>query len=189
MGLKNVFDSSAITSKVTFVTGNKNKVKEAERILGIRLDIADIDIKEIQTMEVEEVVEEKAKEAYSKVGKTVIVEDTGIYLEELNGFPGALIKWLLDSAGNEGICNIIRDNRNAIAKTCICLYDGKEAKTFCGSIKGTIPEKPRGTTNFGWDPVFIPEGHDRTFAEMSQEEKNSMSMRKRALEKLKEFLN
>ena len=172
-----------------FVTSSKDKVKEAENILGFEIDKVQLDIKEIQTIEVEEVVEDKAKRAFAQTKKPVMVEDTGFYIEAWKGFPGALIKWILKTLGSEGLCQALKDNnRVVVAKTCICLYNGKEAKIFNGEIKGTMPEKPKGEGGFGWDSIFQPEGHNKTFAEMTQEEKDSMSMRKIAFSKMKEFL-
>jgi XTP/dITP diphosphohydrolase len=173
-----------------FVTSNENKVKESERILGLEIDKLPLDIKEIQTLEVEEVAEDKAKRAFEQIKKPVAAEDTGFYLEAWNGFPGALIKWVLEALGNEGLCRAFQEtNRTVKVKTCICLYNAREIKTFCGEVKGKIPAKPKGERGFGWDSIFQPDGYEKTFAEMSPEEKDSISMRKLALVKMKEFLD
>ena len=175
--------------RLYFVTSNENKVKEAEDILGFEVEKAPLDIKEIQAIEVEEVVEEKAKKVFAQIKKPVMVEDTGFYIQAWKGFPGALVKWVLKTLGKEGLCQIFKNsNRSVVVKTSICLYNGKEAKIFNGEVKGIIPEKPRGEGGFGWDPIFQPEGYEKTFGEMIQEEKNAMSMRKLALDKVKEFL-
>ncbi|MDP3027672.1 MAG: non-canonical purine NTP pyrophosphatase, partial [Nanoarchaeota archaeon] len=115
---------------------------------------------------------------------------TGLFIEAWNNFPGALIKWLLKTVGNKGICKMMENekNRNVKAKTYFCLYNGKKYEVFAGEIKGKVPSKPKGKTNFSWDPIFIPNNFKKTFAEMSQEEKNAISMRKIALEKLRKFL-
>jgi len=172
-----------------FVTSSKNKVKEAKSILGFEVNKIPLDIDEIQALEVEEVVKDKARKAFEQVKKPVIVEDTGFYIEAWQGFPGALVKWILKTLDNEGLCRAFQEkNRAVVAKTSICLYNGKEAKVFTGKIKGRIPERPKGKSSFGWDPIFQPEGYKKTFAEMTREEKNSISMRKRALSKMKEFI-
>ncbi|MDD5192636.1 MAG: RdgB/HAM1 family non-canonical purine NTP pyrophosphatase [Candidatus Nanoarchaeia archaeon] len=174
---------------IYFITSNENKVKEAEAILNKKLERINLDVEEIQALEVEEVVKHKAKKAYQIIKNTVLVEDTGFYIEAWNNFPGALIKWMLRSLGNKGICKALQDkNRKVTVKTCYCLYDGKKFHIFIGQLKGKMPKKPRGKTNFGWDPIFIPENSKKTFAEMSAEEKNKISMRKLALEKLRKFL-
>ena len=171
-----------------FVTSSEDKVREAESILGVKLKRANLDLKEIQSLSVEEVATDKAKRAFDIIRKPVIVEDTGLYIEALNGFPGALIKWVLKTIGNEGLCKLVGENRKALAKTCICFFDGKKLQSFIGELEGIIAEKPRGERGFGWDPIFIPKGYDKTFAELSEEEKNNISMRKIAFLKLKEFL-
>jgi non-canonical purine NTP pyrophosphatase (RdgB/HAM1 family) len=172
-----------------FVTSNEGKVKEVESILGFKVDKVPLDIKEIQTIEVEEVVEDKAKKAFSQFKKTVMVEDTGFYIQTWKGFPGALIKWVLKTLGREELCEALKNNNREVAvKTSVCLYNGNEVKIFNGEVKGIIPEKPRGGDGFGWDPIFQPEGHKKTFGEMTREEKNAISMRKIALEKAKDFL-
>ena len=173
-----------------FVTSNKNKVREFEGILGMKLEQIEVDLEEIQEIEVERVVEHKALEAYEKTGKPVMVEDTGLYIEAWNGFPGALAKWVGKTIGFENIPNMLTVrtsdvlNMKAYAKTIVGYYDGNHLKFFEGKIKGTIPTEARGESGFGWDQIFIPEGHEKTFAEMSAEEKNAVSMRRLALEKL-----
>lgn len=177
-----------------FVTSNKNKLREFEEILGIKLDQIEIDLEEIQEIEVEKVVEHKALEAYEKVGKPIIVEDTGLYIEAWQGFPGALAKWVGKTIGFEDIpaMLILRTsdvlNMSAYAKTIVGYYDGNRLEFFEGKICGTISEKAKGDSGFGWDPIFIPEGHKKTFAEMTSDEKNAISMRRLALEGLKGFL-
>ena len=135
-------------------------------------------------------VEDKAKEAYKWVKKPVIVEDTGLYIYALNKFPGALIKWLLKSIGNKGICKILNsfNNRSAYAKTVICYYDGKHTRFFIGRINGRIAKKPSKGDKFGWDPIFIPEGYNKTFAELGKDIKNKISMRSKAFKKFVRFL-
>ena len=172
-----------------FVTSNENKLKEARQILGIKIKQLRLDIKEIQSMNVSEVIENKAIKAYESVQKPVIVEDTGLYIKALNGFPGALIKWVLATVGNKGICHMVNGkNREAYAETAVCLFNGQKAILFTGRINGTITSTPIGKTGFGWDQVFRPKGHSLTFAQMGPEEKNKVSMRMIALKKLERYL-
>jgi non-canonical purine NTP pyrophosphatase (RdgB/HAM1 family) len=174
-----------------FVTSNENKLREASAILGRALQRRDLEMREIQSIEVRDVVEEKARAAFAAIGEPVLVEDTGLYIKSLKGFPGALIKWVLGSMGNEGICRLLPpgSDRSAYAETGLCVYDGSELRTFFGRAEGRIADSPRGETNFGWDPIFQPEGYDVTFAEMSADEKNGISMRARAFAKLREYLD
>jgi non-canonical purine NTP pyrophosphatase (RdgB/HAM1 family) len=119
-----------------------------------------------------------------------IVEDTGFYLDCIPGLPGPLIKWFLKTIGREGIYEICKkfDNYKATGVTMIG-YRGKqgEIKFFKGEVKGNVVLE-RGEDGFGWDPVFVPEGEERTFAEMSREEKNEISMRRKAFEELRGYL-
>lgn len=172
-----------------FVTGNHQKLKEFEEILGIKLNHSDLDLDEIQSIEVEEVAEHKARQAYELLKEPVIVEDTGLYFEELNGLPGAFIKFFVKKLTLERIASLIKENRKARAVTCIAYFDGEELKTFIGETKGEVVEGPKGENGFGWDPIFIPEGYERTFAELTDEEKTSRFMRKEAIKKLKDFFD
>jgi non-canonical purine NTP pyrophosphatase (RdgB/HAM1 family) len=172
-----------------FVTGNHQKLKEFEEILEVKLDYLDLDLEEIQSIEVKEVAEHKARQAYEILKEPVIVEDTGLYFEELKGLPGALVKFFVKKLTLDQICFLVKENRSAKAVTCIAYFDGKELKTFIGETEGKIALKPRGNNGFGWDAIFIPEGYDRTFAELTDEEKISKFMRKEAIKKLKGFLS
>lgn len=175
---------------IFFITSNKNKLREFEGIIGFKPKQYLLDLVEIQEIDVKKVIKYKAFEAYKIIKKPVIVEDTGLYFDYFDGFPGALIKWLLISLGNKKICDLlIGKNSKCFAKTCYGFYDGKIYKIFEGKIKGKISKFPKGKTSFGWDPIFIPDGYSKTFAQMTPLEKNSISMRKIALQKLKKYLN
>ncbi len=173
-----------------FVTGNLNKVKEAEMILGRSLDQIDVAIEEIQTCDVETAVNHKVREAYSKLGEPVLVEDSGLVFNAWNGLPGALVKWFEKTAGLEGMARMLDSfpDRSAVAQCFVGLSDGNETFIGKGEVKGTIAESPRGSNGFGWDTLFIPEGYDITFAEMTQEEKNQISHRRCAFEEMKKFM-
>lgn len=168
-----------------FVTSNYQKLKEFESILGIKLNHSDLDLDEIQSVDVEEVVTHKAKQAYELLKEPVVVEDTGLYFEELNGLPGALVKFFIKKLKLNQICSLVKENRKATAITCIAFFDGQELKIFKGETKGEIALEPKGINGFGWDPIFIPEGYIQTFAEITSEEKEYKFMRKEAIEKLK----
>ena len=104
--------------------------------------------------------------------------------------PGPLVKWFLKTIGNDGLAGIAEKlgSSRAEAKTIIgYAKNHEEIYFFEGVIKGQIV-KPRGESDFGWDPIFLPDGHEKTFAEMGREEKNKISMRREALNKLSEFL-
>lgn len=179
--------------KITFVTGNKGKFIEAEKILGIPLELKDIDLEEIQEIDLEKVALHKLQQAYEIVKTPVIIDDVSFSLDAWNGFPGPLIKWIL-KAGN-GTASILlkmlegEKNRAATAILAVGFHDGKNPYLFYGEVTGTIAEKIRGDNGFGWDAVFIPEGQTKTFGEMTVEQKNAISHRKAALDKLKDFLS
>jgi non-canonical purine NTP pyrophosphatase (RdgB/HAM1 family) len=172
-----------------FITGNKGKLTEVQNILG-DVEALDIDLPEIQEIDAHKIIKAKLEEAQKHHEDEFIVEDTSLYFEAMNGLPGPLIKWFMKTVGNDGLYKMISvfGNFNAEAKTIIGHSDLEGSiEFFEGSIKGTIVP-PRGT-GFGWDPIFQPEGYNKTFGELTAEEKNSFSMRKLAIEKLKEYLN
>ncbi|OGZ08606.1 MAG: hypothetical protein A3D65_04985 [Candidatus Lloydbacteria bacterium RIFCSPHIGHO2_02_FULL_50_13] len=151
-----------------------------------------LDLPEIQSLDLREVVDDKARRAYELVGSPVLVEDVSVTFHALKRLPGPLIKWFLETLGNQGLCELLDgyDDRGARAEVMFAYCDGGEVKVFHGSVEGTIAKHPRGETNFGWDPVFIPDGHtEKTWAEMTGDEKHATSMRRIALEKLAKFLS
>ncbi len=182
--------------KLYFVTGNTGKYKEiAEYIPNLKMSNFK-DIPEIQSLDINEIIKFKlsmAKDKSNYSNCNLIVEDTGLYLKALNGFPGPLVKFMLESIGNDGIFNICNklNNYEAEATTCFGLYNSNknEISFFSATIEGVITS-PRGNFGFGWDQIFIPEGSGITFAEMEAvEEKNKFSMRTIALKKICNYLN
>ncbi|MCL5412823.1 MAG: non-canonical purine NTP pyrophosphatase [Candidatus Marsarchaeota archaeon] len=175
---------------VLFATSNTNKLREARAVLGFKIDSLIIEFEEIQSLSEEEVARKKVVDAYNISHAPVIIEDTGLHISGLGGFPGALIKWLIKGLGYEGICRLadLCGNRKAYGETCIAFYDGRAIKTFSGRVNGSIAPHPKGRRKFGWDYIFIPKGHKRTFAEMTISEKNRISMRSKAFKKARRFL-
>lgn len=171
-----------------FLTGNKKKLAEIQSILG-NVEALDIDLPEIQELDAHKIIAAKLKEAQKHHKGEFIVEDTSLYLDGLNGLPGPLIKWFLQTVNNEGLYKMAESfgNFNCKAKTIIGYSDANgNIEFFEGNINGILVA-PRGE-GFGWDPIFQPEGYTKTFGELTPEEKNSFSMRKIAAEKLKEYL-
>lgn len=177
--------------EILLITGNKNKAEEVRAITGLNVQAKKLEILEIQALEVEEVAKAKALSAFQITGCPVIVDDTGMSIDALNGLPGALVSWFLDTLRPEGILKLMtgEENRKASVSTCIAYADQSGVFTFTGTIQGKIPESLRGENGFGYDPIFIPDGYDKTYAEMTGEEKNEISMRKIALLKFKEFMS
>lgn len=175
-------------ANLTFITGNAGKAKYLSDYFHVPVEHMNLDLIEIQSLDLKEIVEDKARRAHEIVKSPVIVEDVSLVFDELKALPGPLIKWFLDSLGNEGLCQLVREKRDAHAEVMFAICDEKGTHTFGGYIEGTIAESPRGESGFGWDPVFIPNGHNKTWAEMTADEKHATSMRKIALEKMSVFL-
>ena len=176
--------------KLYFLTSNKNKFEEVKAVLS-GVEQLDINLPEIQEIDAKEIIKAKLYEAFNHQQGEFLVEDTSLYLDCLNGLPGPLIKWFLKTIGNDGLFNLCDKlgSCNAEAKTIIGFAKSRdEIYFFEGSIRGKIVN-PRGDNGFGWDKIFKPDGFSKTFAEMSLGEKNIISMRRVALNKLKEFLN
>ena len=175
--------------RIYFITGNKNKFLEIKDMLP-EVEQINLDLEEIQEIDAHKIIQAKIKEAFKHHDGCFLVEDTSLYLEATNGLPGPLIKWFLQKLGNKGIFDVAKKlgNTKAEAKTIIgYAKNPKDIIFFEGSISGELVE-PSGETTFGWDPIFKPNGYNKTFQQMTKEEKNSISMRKIAVEKLKKFL-
>jgi non-canonical purine NTP pyrophosphatase (RdgB/HAM1 family) len=181
----------ALPEQFLFVSSNQGKLREVESMLALPIAQLALDLPEIQALEVETVVADKARRAFAAAGKPVLVEDTGLSIEALQGLPGALVRWFLVTIGPAGICGLIPPAaaRTATARSAVALCDGERVEIFVGETRGEIAAAPRGTGGFGWDPIFQPHGAARTFAEMDQEEKNRYSMRRRALQQLRERIH
>lgn len=175
---------------LTFITGNPSKAEQLSRHLEYPVEHKKLDIPEIQSLDLKEIAEHKAKEAYKQIRGPVLVEDTSLVFHALGRLPGTLIKWFLAELDNEGLCRLLDgyQDRSAQAKVCFCFYDGNDLEVFEGEMNGTIANSPRGERGFGWDPIFIPSGKDKTWGEMNVEEQKETSMRKIALKKLEDYL-
>ncbi|KAH7832936.1 hypothetical protein Vadar_001537 [Vaccinium darrowii] len=174
-----------LSRPVTFVTGNAKKLEEVRAILGhsIPFNSLKLDLPELQG-EPEEISKEKARLAANQVNGPVLVEDTCLCFNALKGLPGPYIKWFLQKIGHEGLNNLLMayTDKSAYALCVFSLALGPtmEPITFLGKTPGKIVP-PRGPNDFGWDPIFQPDGYDQTYAEMPKEEKNKISHRSRAL--------
>lgn len=170
-------------------TTNRNKLEEFRRILhNYEIVGKKLSIEEIQSLDPHKVVKHKAMEAYKANGfNPILVEETSLAIRGLGGRPGTYIK---DFSEDVEMRRMIAElwlqgrDRTAVAKILIAVYDGKEVHIREGNTEGSIAECLRGTNGFGWDDMFIPKGDTRTFAEMSDDEKDGYSMRRKALEAL-----
>ena len=188
--------------KLVFASNNKHKVREISHILDNKVTL--LSLEEINILEDipedEPLIEGnalfKARYVYNATGLNVFADDTGLEIEALNGLPGVHSARFAGeskdpSANITKVLTMLKgiENRKARFRTVIALiYDSKEY-LFEGIISGTIIDEKRGDEGFGYDPVFIPDGKKLTFAQMTLTEKNKISHRAIAFEKLKEFLN
>jgi len=156
--------------KVLFATSNPHKVKEANDVgrgYGIEFVQLSESYPEIRDEDVGKVALEGAKYAYGVVGKPVVVDDTGLYIDALNGFPGPYSAYVFKKIGCQGILKLMKDvdDRKAVFVSAVGYCDGKDVLVFKGECRGTIIKEMRGPEVFGYDPVFMPDGQDKTFAE------------------------
>ncbi len=185
-----------------FATNNKNKVEEIRKVIGNKFDIItleeagiDIDIPEPHDT-IEENAAEKSNFIYKLTGKNAFGEDTGLEIEALNNEPGVLsARYAGDEKSHQkNIEKVLLnlngvENKTAQFKTIISLIiDGKQLM-FEGICKGKIIHEQRGNQGFGYDPIFVPEGSEKTFAEMNLDEKSVYSHRRKATDKLIEYLS
>jgi len=173
--------------KVLFASSNKHKYEEAEKILsefGIKLNFLQTKLIEIQDDSLAKIAQEKALDAYSRCKKAVIVEDDGLFIDSLSGFPGPFSSYVFKTIGNDGILKLIGSNRDAQFRAVIAYCDSnKEPILFESNVAGKISKNIQGT-GWGFDPIFVPEKQIKTFAELA--EKNKLSHR---YESLKKFAN
>ena len=187
--------------KLVFATNNKHKLQEVRDIVGNRVEVLSLsdigccdDIPETaDTLQGNALI--KARHIYGKYGIDCFADDTGLEVEALGGAPGVYsARYAGEECDSEANMRKLlenltgKSNRNAQFRTVIALIiDGKEM-LFDGIVKGTIATEKKGDSGFGYDPVFIPEGHAESFAQMSGEMKNSMSHRFRATQQLGDYL-
>ncbi|PIT84981.1 non-canonical purine NTP pyrophosphatase, RdgB/HAM1 family [Candidatus Micrarchaeota archaeon CG10_big_fil_rev_8_21_14_0_10_45_29] len=179
-------------NEILFLTSNKHKITEAQTILNkYNLKLVSFPGKgeEIQSDSLQEVARICAKRAYLRIKKPLFVEDSGLFIDALNGFPGAYSAFALDKIGCEGILRLLGQERLRGARfECAVAYADKNGtRIFTGAVLGSISTQIFEGEGFGYDPIFIPEGHKQTFSK-NFEVKEKISHRSIALEKLAKFL-
>lgn len=175
--------------KIRFLSKNQHKIDEASAILkeiGVEVVPVHFAIDELQSEDTEKIVRDKVLRAFHKLGHPLFVEQTGLFLERLNGFPGGLTQVFWDTLLADRVSELFGGG-DVVAKTRIGYCDGRRVHQFEGQIKGTIAKVPQGNRDFQWDCIFIPEGYKETFAEIGAR-KNEISMRKLALDGFAEHL-
>ncbi len=164
------------------MTTNPGKLREARDYLDTDIEQLDYDYTEIQSDSLAEVAAAGAREAYTEAGKPVIVDDSGLFIDSLGGFPGPYSSYAEDKLGIERVAELAlgEDTQRASFRSVVAYADADTVETFPGRVEGAIVS-PRGESGFGFDPIFAHDG--TTFAEMATEEKNALSHRGRALAK------
>lgn len=179
---------------VFFATGNLHKFNEARKVLAeysMSVAMLRIEVSEIQDDDIENIAKAAALDAARRSLLLVIVEDAGLFVDGLNGFPGPYSKYVYQTIGKEGVVKLLqnREDRRACFKSVVAFCSPRTVpRCFHGVVEGRITEEIRGSSGFGFDPVFEPvEKPGKTFAEMTVEEKNMISHRARALRRFAEW--
>ncbi|MBI4448034.1 RdgB/HAM1 family non-canonical purine NTP pyrophosphatase [Candidatus Woesearchaeota archaeon] len=179
--------------EIFFATSNYDKFEEAKKILekyGINLLKSDIEVIEKKLPTEKETAIDKALTAMQRLQKSLIAEDTGIYFEAFQNFPGVNASFIFKTIGYEGVLRLLEGkNRKAFFRTTIAYYEPNgKIVNFQGTCNGEIATKPSKEISFDYDTIFIPEGHKKTFSELTKEEKAKISHRAQALEKFAKWL-
>lgn len=172
--------------KIYLITCNKGKVREFKQILGSKVEVEQlaIDYPELRSDDPEEIARLAAKQLADKLGKEVVVEDSGLFIKALNGFPGTNSAYIHKRIGLDGILKLMEgiEKRECMYMSAVgYCKPGKKAVSFLGVEKGKISEKIRGENGFGHDPIFIPDGLSKTYGEMDDCEEKKKFRRKAVL--------
>ncbi|MGB9175342.1 MAG: RdgB/HAM1 family non-canonical purine NTP pyrophosphatase [Methanoregula sp.] len=171
------------------VTSNAGKVAEVAAFFGglLEVDHLALEIPEPRSNDIAEIAREKVRYAYSELNTPLLVDDTGFFIDALNGFPGPYAAYILNSIGNAGILKLMDgiSDRDARFTTGIAYADERGIEVFTGTLEGKIALCPRGNNGFGYDPIF--EIGEKTLAEYSIQEKSRISHRARALSSFHEW--
>lgn len=176
-------------TNITFITGNQNKADYLAKYLGFPVDHVKLDLDEIQSLDLKEIVEHKVRQAYEKIKKPVIVEDVSLEFSALGKLPGTFIKFFVDEVPFETICSMIDGKtRKVIARCVFGYFDGKDLQLFESGLDGEIATAPSGENGYGWDKIFIPQGYSVTRASLGEEDDRKTYLQIKPFAKLKEYL-
>lgn len=174
---------------IVFITGNQKKADYLAAYLGHPVEHVKIDLDEIQSLDLHEIVRHKVRQAYAVVGKPVLVEDVSLEFLALGRLPGPFIKWFIEELTLVGLCDLLAGKkRDAMARCVFGYYDGAEERYFEGGMLGSIANSPQGDGGYGWDAIFIPEGYSVTRAELNKEDDQKTYLKIKPFGQLKEFL-
>jgi len=174
---------------ITFITGNQDKADYLERYLGFPIKHKKVQQDEIQSLDIREVVEHKARQAYAQIGSPVLVEDVSLEFKAFGRLPGTFIKFYVDEVPFETICRSLdKLSREALAKCVFAYFDGNLLEFIEGHLDGSIAQHPAGGNGYGWDKIFIPTGYSVTRAELTDDEYQKSYLQIKRFDKLKAFL-
>ncbi len=175
--------------KLRFVTGNEGKQREVSAMLPCEVVQHDVGYPEIQADTLQEVARFGLDWLRPRIDGPFMLEDAGLFIDGLDGFPGVYSSYVYKTIGIHGILQLLENagGRKAVFRSVIGVYDG-EQHFFTGECHGSIAREVWGEHGFGYDPIFVPEGSEMTFAEMQPTEKNRYSHRGSAVEKLSAYL-
>lgn len=182
--------------KIYFITGNKGKLIEAKNkfsIYNIEIIQKNLGYPEIQADSLEDVAGFGVKYLQEKINDSFIIEDAGLFINNLKGFPGVYSAYVFRTCGCQGVLKLLEDVNDEKRTACfrsVFAYKKPNSKPryFLGECNGRITKKQLGNHGFGYDPIFIPDNSDKTFAQMQTEEKNLFSHRGKSLQKLLNFI-
>lgn len=177
--------------KLLFITGNQDKADYLQRLLGVEVEHQKLDLDEIQSIDLDEIVRHKVLQAYEIVKRPVLVEDVSLEFNALKGLPGPFIKYFVEETGLDSTAKMLdgHDDRSAVARCTFGYYDGDEIRFFRGSLEGEISKVPKGDGGYGWDKIFIPLGYGgRTRAQLTDEENDETYQIIKPFEELRDYL-
>jgi len=179
---------------ILFATSNAEKFREVSACLSpfaISLERAELDVDEIKSLDIVKTAREKAQDSFALLKRPLVVEDTGIFFNAFNSFPGTYSKFCIETIGVRDTVGLLKGKKDTSASfvTVACYTDGKTTECFEGRVDGQVVLSPRGNppAKLPYDSYFVPIGSTRTYAEMALEEKNGFSHRSRAFEKFAQW--
>ena len=175
---------------VVFVTGSQRKADYLAELLGHPIEHMKLDLDEVQSLNLKDVVTHKVRQAYQKVQRPVLVEDVSLEMPALGRLPGTFIRWFIEELSLEGVCRLLDGKeRNAVVRCMYGYADGTKEEFFESALTGTISKKPSSFIGFGgFDPIFIPEGYTVPRSELSREDDHKTYLQIKPIEKVKDFL-
>lgn len=177
-------------NSITFITWNQKKADYLTAYLWIEVLHEKIDLDEIQSLNLREVVEHKVKQAFAKSGKPALVEDTSVRFETLGNLPWPFIKFFLQELWHEWICRLLDDkSRRAVAQSMFGYFDGTHLEFFVGELTGEIAQSPWFDNGFGWDRIFIPDWFNCVRSELDEEDYKTTYLKVKPIEAVREFLS